>query len=146
MSTVAFGSLAEIQIERAPEAVIAAFVDPKQMRRFWYRRSDQGLSQGASSVWSICDTPSEHDFVVRVVLLRPKRELVVEWGESVLYRRTRWYAESIGEGVSILRIEMTGEHNNKSDAHRASLFDTAELNQLAVRAKVWLEQRIAVKP
>lgn len=131
-------------VRARPGKVYNAFVNPDQMKQFWFHRTDEGLKAGESVTWYLGNADDAFGFTVHVLELKPGALIHIKWGDENGWTEVRWIFEETEEGNTILTIEESGFTG--SDAHiiDRALDSTGGFNQVIVAAKALLEHGAAI--
>lgn len=145
MTTDNLTAKASIRIHSNPAKAFAAFAEAEQMSRFWFARSDAGLTAGENCSWSLGDGPDAFSFDVRVLEVTPPGKIVIEWpaGDGS-YRKVEWTFEPADGNTTILTIEESGFDGNPESAVPQVLDSQGGFNQVIVAAKAWIEHGKAI--
>lgn len=145
MSTGNLTARARIRVRSAPADVFAAFADASKMSKFWFDRSDDGLTEGENSVWSLGSGPDAITFEVKVKQICEAEKIAIEWpGPGGNFRQVVWRFEGTSDGDTILSIEESGFSGRKDAIVEQVMDSTGGFNQVIVAAKALVEHGIEI--
>ncbi len=139
MSVSKFSAKAQILVRRPIEEVFNAIVDPTVMSKFWFWRTDVGLSEGTTSTWFVGDATGAIEIEVRVKLLEHPNRLEMEWGHGTQFTNVVWTFFEHEPNVTRLVVEERGFAGSRDEIFAQALDSTAGFNQVVVALKALLE-------
>lgn len=139
MSVTKVSARAQILVRRPIDEVFNAIVDPIVMSKFWFRRTDVGLSEGTISTWFVGDAPGAIEIEVRVISLEQPNRLAMEWGQGTRFTNVLWTFFEHEPNVTRLVVEERGFTGSRDEIVAQTLDSTAGFNQVVVALKALLE-------
>ena len=131
-------------VRARPTKVFDAFVNPDQMKQFWFHRTDTGLKEGESVTWYIGDAQDAYGFTVHVLELKSNSLIHIRWGDENGWTEVRWTLEETPEGDTKLTIEESGFSGSEGQIIERALDSTGGFNQVIVAAKALVEHGVAI--
>ena len=133
---------AEIRIRCTPAEAFTAFVDAREMSKFWFTRRDDGLKAGETLPWYIGNTEDAISFDVRVKEIDHPSRIVIEWENGGEFTQVTWSNKETEQGDTILIIEESGFSGGSDAIVERALDSTGGFNQVIVAAKALIEHGV----
>ena len=131
-------------VRARPEKVFEAFVNPEQMRKFWFYRTDHGLKPNESVMFYLGDEEGAFGFAADVLELIPYSLIHIQWGDDTGKTDVKWHLEQTESGDTALTIEETGFSGSDEEIGALVIDRTTGWNQVIIAAKALIEHGVAI--
>lgn len=144
MSLEKVAARAQILIRKPRDEVFNAFIDPRIMNKFWFRRNDQGLREGQTMSWYVGESADAPEIEVHVKSIVPPSQIIIEWGQDNQFTTVTWALEEQNSDETRLVIEESGFTGSREEVVSQALDSTSGFNQVIVALKALLEHKAII--